>query len=114
MGRLTVEIEVQYNRIRDMHAVQAINQNATVPVLLDSDKEFKTEKEQPELGQNAGRAGEIETSFARIQSATQGIISAVSTFEQLLSQAYAEHKTIATIRANIKKNMLNIEKLFKE
>lgn len=51
-NRLVKEIAVQYNRIRDIHAVQAINKNATVPVLLDAEKCFNSEKEQAELAHN--------------------------------------------------------------
>ena len=51
--RLIKKIEVQYNRIRDIHAVQAINKNATVPVLLDEGKSFDSEKEKNELKLNS-------------------------------------------------------------
>ena len=55
MYSLTKKIEIQYNRIRDMHAVQAINKNATVPVLVGSTNEFSSEKEKMELSQNKER-----------------------------------------------------------
>lgn len=51
-SRLVKKIAVQYNRIRDIHAVQAINKNATVPVLLDAEKCFNSEKESEELSLN--------------------------------------------------------------
>lgn len=51
-GSILKEIESQYNRIREIHAVQAINKAATVPLLVDPTKQFKCIDETENLKQN--------------------------------------------------------------
>jgi len=53
---LVKQIEIQYNKIRDIHAIQTINKNATVPVISNSENKFNSEQEKSDLMLNKQKA----------------------------------------------------------